>query len=742
MSPIKKKSKKELLRQRAEKPLSEKPQVASKVEDEDITELKKAQEKAETEHAFRIAVENSILSGIAAADLEGRQSYVNNGFCRMVGRSEEELLGRKPPFAYWPPEELDHINRVFQTVMSGKAPRNGLELRLMRKNGERFDALVLASQLKDHQGKVVGWIGTFGDITHLKQVESELKQLNTQLEERLRQRTTELENINEQLKQEIIEHKRAEEPLRYLASFPVINPNPAVEVDMAGTIQYLNPAAKELFPDLSTSGIKHPLLAGLESFATALKEKTKSAPLRREVKIGNFWYDQAVFCVPDMDRIRVYSRDITDRKQAEAWLRADLGALTRMHDLSGRLLGTAGLQPLLQEIMDAAVAIVRAEWGTLQLLEGDSLRIVAHHGHQPPFLEFFAAAENRTSVCGEATRRGDRVVVPDVETNSLFAGTPSQVVLREAGVRAVQSTPMINRNGVLLGILTTQWSVPYQPDEHDLWRIDLLARQAADLIEYAKAEEALRESEARLRLAQESGNVGVWDRHPETGEGNFSPQLNKIYGLKEGTIRTYEDWRQRVHPDDILRVEAERDEAIARDEPFNLEFRIFHSSGEIRWINAKGGIIYNKAGEKVRVLGVNIEITERKRMEEELRRSRDELEIRVQERTVELAKVNEELRTEITERRRTEEALRKLTYDLNERVKEINCLHSVSYYLDKQYLLLEEKLKSIVNLIPSGWQFPEIVCARLNLEGREYRPTTSEKLHGNSLAISLSMMKE
>ena len=165
------------------------------------------------------------------------------------------------------------------------------------------------------------------------------------------------------------------------------------------------------------------------------------------------------------------SMDITERKRMESRLAADMAALTRIHALSGRLLDQGGLHPLLQEVMDAAVAIVGAERGTLQLIEDDSLRIVAHHAHKQPFLDFFAAAENRASVCGEALQRGQRVIVPDVETDSLFAGTPSLPVLREAGVRAVQSTPMVSRTGSLLGILTTQWSVPHWPDEHDLWRV-------------------------------------------------------------------------------------------------------------------------------------------------------------------------------------------------------------------------------------------------------------------------------
>ena len=209
-------------------------------------------------------------------------------------------------------------------------------------------------------------------------------------------------------------------------------------------------------------------------------------------------------------RIRGTVQDITERKQTQLLMKADLEALTRMHALSRKLLGAEGIQPLLQEIMDAAVAIVDAKMGTLQLIEDDSLLIVAHYGHQQPFLEFFSSAESRASVCGEAMQRGGRVIIEDVETSSLFVGTPSLDVMCNAGVRAVHSTPIISRAGTLLGVLTTQWDVPYSLSEHDLWRIDLLARQAADMIEQARSEEALRESETRLRRFYESGIFGVF----------------------------------------------------------------------------------------------------------------------------------------------------------------------------------------------------------------------------------------
>ncbi|AKB49440.1 Sensory transduction histidine kinase [Methanosarcina barkeri str. Wiesmoor] len=179
-------------------------------------------------------------------------------------------------------------------------------------------------------------------------------------------------------------------------------------------------------------------------------------------------------------------------------MKADLEALTRIHELSTKLLGSEGIQPLLKEIMDAAISVVNAKMGTLQLLEDDSLHIVAHYGHKQPFLDYFTSAENVASVCGKVMQRGERIVIEDVETSSIFAGTPSLTVMREAGVRAIQSTPMLSRTGELLGILTTQWNFPYSPNEHDLWRLDLLARQAADMIEQARSEEALNDSKKCL----------------------------------------------------------------------------------------------------------------------------------------------------------------------------------------------------------------------------------------------------
>jgi len=146
---------------------------------------------------------------------------------------------------------------------------------------------------------------------------------------------------------------------------------------------------------------------------------------------------------------------------------------------------------------------------------------------------------------------------------------------------------------------------------------------ACDITRRKQTEEMLQRSEERLRLAQEKASVGVWDWNVETGALDFTPELNKLYGLAPGTIKTYQDWRDRVHPDDIGEIEAGRDEAISRRHPFDLEFRGRHSSGEYRWISTKGGAIYNEAGKAIRVFGVNVDITERRQTQEELQKSEE-----------------------------------------------------------------------------------------------------------------------
>jgi len=129
------------------------------------------------ESAFRKAMEDSLITGMRARDLEGRIIYVNPAFCRMVGWEAQDLIGRGPPMPYWTPEDIDHTLAVHDRILAGAAhPQDPVEVRFQRKNGERFDALIYEAPLIDADGKHSGWMGSVLDITARKQAEALYRQ--------------------------------------------------------------------------------------------------------------------------------------------------------------------------------------------------------------------------------------------------------------------------------------------------------------------------------------------------------------------------------------------------------------------------------------------------------------------------------------------------------------------------------------------------------------------------------------
>jgi len=148
----------------------------------------------------------------------------------------------------------------------------------------------------------------------------------------------------------------------------------------------------------------------------------------------------------------------------------------------------------------------------------------------------------------------------------------------------------------------------------------------SDITERKQAEAVLQESEDRLRLAQEGAHVGIWDWNMQTGAVSWTRELEGIYGFAGGAFPgNYEAFRARVHPEDVERMEREWNDAVKAHEAFDLDFRVCLPSGEHRWVNNKGRALYDTAGQAQRLLGVNVDITERKRAEEAVRQTQQTL---------------------------------------------------------------------------------------------------------------------
>jgi PAS domain S-box-containing protein len=342
----------------------------------DITGRRQAEEDLRTEHSFREAMETSLLSGLVAFDLEGSQIYTNPAFCRMVGWKKDDLLGAKPPFLYWPPEEKRLLTKTFKGILTDENPSGKVELRLKKRSGTRFEALFLFSPLKDSRGKPMGWVASVGDITEMKKREEEIRRLNAELEERVRRRTAELESINQSLKTEIAERERLQKRSSHLATFPRLSPSPVLELNRSGVLTFLNRAARKVLTEASIEDVKAFFPEDLEKILKALEHK-KQGSFKRQVEIKGRFFELTVQLVSEFNVVRLYGNEITRRKKMEEELRRSRDELELMvwerrrilnkrlreinclHAISRRLYESK--EPL-EKVLEAIVGLIPAGW--------------------------------------------------------------------------------------------------------------------------------------------------------------------------------------------------------------------------------------------------------------------------------------------------------------------------------------------------------------------------------------------
>jgi PAS domain S-box-containing protein len=214
---------------------------------------------------------------------------------------------------------------------------------------------------------------------------------------------------------------------------------------------------------------------------------------------------------------------------------------------------------------------------------------------------------------------------------------------------------------------------------------------SVDITQRKQAEEALRESEERLRLALAAGQMATWDVDLANEKTNWDAKEFALLGIEEGTAHpSPEEFYRRVHPDDRIMVQQSVQTAVDKTGQMEYEFRVVHGEGQVRWLAARGQVIRDPQGRPLRMVGVNFDVTERKRTEEWLRSLASELECRVAERTQELVQSQQRLRALTMELTLTEQRERKrLAIDLHD-------------YLAQLLALVLLKLGHLKRVTPSG----------------------------------------
>ncbi len=133
-----------------------------------------AQQALVSETNFRRAMENSMLTGMRAMDLQGRITYVNAAFCQMTGWRESDLVGRTAPFPYWPDDERDHAASRLEAELTGRTTPGGIQVRVKRRDNTLFDARLYVAPLIDAMGTQTGWVTSMTDITEPNRVRDQL----------------------------------------------------------------------------------------------------------------------------------------------------------------------------------------------------------------------------------------------------------------------------------------------------------------------------------------------------------------------------------------------------------------------------------------------------------------------------------------------------------------------------------------------------------------------------------------
>jgi len=184
-------------------------------------------------------------------------------------------------------------------------------------------------------------------------------------------------------------------------------------------------------------------------------------------------------------------------------LSLELDAAKRLQQISMAMVRADNIQVLYNRILDTAVTIMQAQFACIHILNTEKhiLELLGHRGLTARAAEYWSqVGADSASSYAMALGIHERIILPDVLASKALRDSPDLQIFLQNGIRAVQTTPLISRSGKLLGMLSTHWQSPHDPTSHELRALDLLARQAADLIDRKWAEEVLRTNQERLKL--------------------------------------------------------------------------------------------------------------------------------------------------------------------------------------------------------------------------------------------------
>ncbi len=555
-----------------------------------IIERKQAEEALQESEARYKALFAGAPEGMLVADLQTRQfRHANPAMCRMFGYTEEEFL-RIGVADIHPKESLDYVLAEFEAQVRGEKLLSP-DLPCQRKDGSLFYANVSGVTVVLDGRKCN--VGIFTDVTERRQMVEALR------EQARRDPMTGVLNhgaIVDELRNLLHGHHDSDSHTVAMVDVDGLKATndiyghqigDAVLVAVAGALsrdgavvgRYGGDEFVAILPGANRQEAERYQATVLETLASAgLTDPEMNSTVPVAVSIGLAIYPTEAARVEELISLADSEMYAAKRQRPEVLTgRAnELNCLYALSDLAQKR------DVSLPQMLQATTELLPPAW---QYPEVACARIVFEE-------QVFTTDNFRETKWSQAS---------DIVVRGRPSGTVEVHYLDEKPERKER---------------------PFLDAERRL--INAVAERLGHIIEQRQAEQALRESEERFRLAINATEEGLWEWDIQTNQEFFSPRWCEIIGYSfddPALPHTYTSWASRIHPDDYDRVVTAMNNHLEKGTRYDVDYRHRHKSGEYRWQNSKGQAVLDESGKPIRMVGCISDITDRKRAEEALRES-------------------------------------------------------------------------------------------------------------------------
>lgn len=557
-----------------------------------IAERRGGEDALRTEKEFSQSLIHSSTDGIMAFDTECRYTLWNPGMERLSGRGQAEVTGR-PAFEVFPFLKETGEDRFFHDALAGRTviARNRP---FLLPDGRRSFFEGHYSPLTDKFGKITGGLAIIHDITERRRTEDSLRESETRYRTLFSRAPISIweEDLSEVGKW--LEKLRAE-GVRDLEDYLDCHPRALGEALDLIKVLDVNEASLKMFEAANAAELRTGLRKihaehlqrhfarelqaiwdGRSQFDNEITARTLKG---NRIEYLLHWDAAMHLGAPDLRHVIVAITDITQRNRAE----------------QERTNALRFLETLINNLPSVAIQIYD-QHGRIQLWNPASEEL---YGYTMEEME---------------GRRLQETVITAQDLPAFESELNRIWQLQQVGPPG--EYPVLRKDGTRRHVYSTMF-----PLVHDGMTVAVCSLEV-DITQRKQVEEALRESEARLRLALESASMGAWDLNTASGQMHWSENNESVLGMPTKDLpESSEKFFAMIHEDDRDQVRQSVRHAIETGTRYEAEFRIARPDGSVRWISSIGRAFTDELGLVVRLTGVNMDITERRALKEQFRQS-------------------------------------------------------------------------------------------------------------------------